>query len=180
VQMVPPIEGAHEDTSRRNFHVVAIYGICAAISAALGLPALAYLLFPPKVKKGEEWIEVGDIARLAPNAPVELTFRRTRVDGWKVISEKSTAWVVKSADNQVTAFGPQCTHLGCAYHWEPGKGETGKGQFLCPCHTSLFSMDGSVAAGPAPRALDRYQTKVEGGKLLLGKLREAPAREKKS
>ena len=56
-----------EGTSRRNFYVVAIYGLWGAISAALGLPALFYLLFPPKVKKVDEWIEVGDIGRLAPN-----------------------------------------------------------------------------------------------------------------
>jgi len=96
----------------------------------------------------------------------ELTYRRTRIDGWKVISEKSTAWVVKTAGNQVTAFGPQCTHLGCAYHWEDAKGE-----FLCPCHTSLFSIEGKVMSGPAPRPLDRYETKLNGSKLLLGKLR---------
>lgn len=171
VQVVPASEG--EGTSRRNFYVVAIYGLWGAISAALGLPALIYLLFPPKAKKGEEWIEVGDITRLAPNSPVELTYRRTRVDGWKVTSEKSTAWVVKTADNQVTAFGPQCTHLGCAYHWDDGRD-----QFLCPCHTSLFAINGKVVSGPAPRPLDRYQTRIDGNKLLLGKLQESP--EKKS
>jgi menaquinol-cytochrome c reductase iron-sulfur subunit len=163
VQVVPT--GEDGGTSRRNFYVVAIYGLWAAISAALGLPALFYLLFPPKAKKVDEWIEVGDIGHLTPLLPVEMTFRRTRVDGWKVISEKSTAWVVKDSANQVTAFGPQCTHLGCAYHWEQGKG-----QFLCPCHSSLFSIDGKVAAGPAPRPLDRFQTRLNGSKLLLGKL----------
>ena len=167
--MVLPGKLEGESTSRRNFYVVAIYSLWAAISAALGLPALVYLLFPPKAKKGDDWVEIGDVARLAPNSPVELTFRRTRVDGWKVISEKSTAWVVKGPGNQVTAFGPQCTHLGCAYHWEEGKG-----QFLCPCHTSLFTIDGKVAAGPAPRPLDQYQTKLNGSKLLLGKLQTAP------
>src|ERR1035437_4481842 len=167
VQTGSPIES--EGTSRRNFYVVAIYGLWGAISAALGLPAMAYLLFPPKAKKGEEWIEVGDVGRIAPNSPVALTFRRPRVDGRKVISEKSTAWVVKTADSQVTAFGPQCTHLGCAYHWEDAKGH-----FLCPCHTSLFSIDGKVAAGPAPRPLDRYQTKLNGSKLLLSKLQGSP------
>src|ERR1017187_4757726 len=102
VQMVP--SGESEGPSRRNFYVVAIYSLWGAISAALGLPALVYLLFPPKAKKGDEWIEIGDIARLTPLSPVEMTFRRTRVDGWKVISEKSTVWVVKIADNQVTAL----------------------------------------------------------------------------
>ena len=159
------------DTTRRNFFVGAIYGMMGAISAALGVPALIYLLFPPKAKKESEWIEIGDIARIAPNSPVELTFRRTRTDGWKVISEKSTAWVVKSADNRITAFGPQCTHLGCAYHWEEGKNE-----FLCPCHSSLFGIDGRVISGPAPRPLDRYQTRIEGNKLMVGKLNVAAER----
>jgi len=99
------------------------------------------------------------------NSPVEMTFRRNRIDGWKVISEKSTAWVVKHADSSVTAFGPQCTHLGCAYHWEDAKSE-----FLCPCHSSLFAMDGKVVSGPAPRGLDQYETKIQSGRLLIGPL----------
>ena len=156
-----------EGTSRRRFFVGAIYGLWAAISAALGLPALVYLLFPPKAGKAEEWVEAGDVTRLAANAPVEMTFRKNRVDGWKVISEKSTAWVVKDAANRVTAFGPQCTHLGCAYHWDDAKGE-----FLCPCHNSLFAVDGKVISGPAPRPLDRYDIRLEGSKLLIGRLNQ--------
>ena len=157
-EVVPPVV----------FFVVAIYGLWGAISVALGLPALVYLLLPPKAKKGDEWIEVADLARIAPNSPVELTFRRTRIDGWKVISEKSTAWVVKTADNHVTAFGPQCTHLGCAYHFDEAKK-----QFLCPCHNSVFAIDGNVVAGPAPRPLDRFEAKVQNNKLLLGEIRES-------
>ena len=157
------------ESTRRSFYVGAIYAIGAFISAALGLPAIAYLLVPPKARKADEWIEVGDVTRLAPNTPVEMSFRRNRVDGWKVISEKSTAWVVKGADNQITAFGPQCTHLGCAYHWDESKDE-----FLCPCHSSLFGIDGKVKGGPAPRPLDQYQVKVEGKKLLLGSLHQSP------
>jgi menaquinol-cytochrome c reductase iron-sulfur subunit len=95
-----------------------------------------------------------------------MVFRRNRVDGWKVVSEKGTAWVVKNPDRSVTAFGPQCTHLGCAYHWEESKDE-----FVCPCHNSVFSLDGKVLSGPAPRSLDRFETRIEGGKLLLGGLR---------
>ncbi len=98
-----------------------------------------------------------------------MTFRRNRVDGWKVTSEKSTAWVVKNSSNDVTAFAPQCTHLGCAYHWDQAKTE-----FVCPCHNSLFSIDGKVLGGPAPRPLDRYQTKIEGSKLMVGPVEPAP------
>jgi len=143
----------------------------AAIGAALGLPALVYLFLPPKVRKADEWIEIGDISKLAPNSPVEMAFRRNRIDGWKVMSEKGSAWVVKHADGSVVAFGPQCTHLGCAYHWDEGKND-----FVCPCHTSLFSIDGKVLAGPAPRPLERYDTKIQGNKLLLGQLRQTEER----
>ena len=159
-------EMQQEGTTRRNFFVGAIYGIWAVIAAALALPASVYLLLPPKAKREEEWIQVGDINALAPNSPVEMTFRRNRVDGWKIYSEKSTAWVVKTPANRVIAFGPQCTHLGCAYHWDESKTE-----FVCPCHNSLFSADGQVISGPAPRPLDQYDVKVDGGKLLLGRLR---------
>jgi menaquinol-cytochrome c reductase iron-sulfur subunit len=172
---VQPQSESSESPTRRRFQTGAIYGMMAAISAALGLPALAYLLVPGNVKKKDDWIEVGDLTRLSPGVPVELTFRRNRVDGWKVISEKSTAWVIKNGDAQVTAFGPQCTHLGCAYHWEQDKKH-----FLCPCHTSVFSIDGKVTAGPAPRPLDRYETKVQGTKLLLGKLQSSASPERKS
>ena len=158
-----------EGISRRNFYVGAIYGMWAAIGAALGLPALVYLFFPPKARHEEEWVEVGDVSKLSVGSPVEMTFRRNRIDGWKVTSENSTAWVVKQADNRIVAFGPQCTHLGCAYHWDEQKTE-----FLCPCLNSLFAVDGKVAGGPAPRPLDRYDTKIDGKKLLIGRLRQAP------
>lgn len=166
--MHSPEPGNGQGTSRRRFYVAAIYGIWAAIAGALSVPALAYLFFPPKARKEDEWVEVGDVSRLAPATPVEMVFRRNRVDGWKINSEKGTTWVVRQAGGGITAFGPQCTHLGCAYHWDERKNE-----FLCPCHNSLFAIDGSVVSGPAPRPLDRYETRIDGNKLLLGRLRQA-------
>jgi menaquinol-cytochrome c reductase iron-sulfur subunit len=100
---------------------------------------------------------------------MEMVFRQNRVDGWKIQSEKTSAWVVKLADSEVVAYGPQCTHLGCAYHWDDSRN-----YFLCPCHSSIFNIDGTVISGPAPRPLDRYETKIEKGKLLLGALRQSP------
>jgi menaquinol-cytochrome c reductase iron-sulfur subunit len=152
-------------SSRRALLQAAICGLGAAIAGALGLPALAYLLTPSKSRQQDSWIEIGEVDRFQAGAPIEVAFRRSRADAWKVVSEKDTAWVVKRADGGVTAFGPQCTHLGCAYHWDDGRQ-----QFLCPCHSSLFRMDGTVISGPAPRPLDRYETKVENGRLMVGPL----------
>jgi menaquinol-cytochrome c reductase iron-sulfur subunit len=152
-----------DSDNRRTFFVTLIYGLWGVISAALALPAAAYLLLPPRAKKTGEWVPAGDAGQLQPDVPEEMVFRRNRVDGWKITSEKTSAWVVKTAANQVVAYAPQCTHLGCAYRWDE-KGH----YFLCPCHTSTFGLDGKVLSGPAPRPLDRYEVKVESGKILIG------------
>ena len=136
--------------SRRRFYLTIIYGLWAIMSAALAGPALIYLLLPPRLRKEQQWVDAGDVSKLEPNVPVEMVFRKNRLDGWKLSSEKQTAWVVKLAGQNVVAYGPQCTHLGCAYHWDERKSE-----FLCPCHNSVFSIDGKVVSGPAPRPLDR-------------------------
>ncbi len=156
---------AENEVTRRKFYVAAIYGLWGVIAAALSIPAAIYLLLPPKLRKMAEWVEAGDISSLEPRMPVEMVFRQNRVDGWRIQSEKTSAWVVKFPDSRIAAYGPQCTHLGCAYHWDDSRN-----YFLCPCHTSIFNIDGAVVSGPAPRPLDRYETKVENGKLLLGRL----------
>ncbi|MFN7997216.1 MAG: ubiquinol-cytochrome c reductase iron-sulfur subunit [Bryobacteraceae bacterium] len=166
-----PKTDAASSISRRGFYVGIIYGLWSLIAAALSIPAAIYLLIPPRLRKTDEWAEAGDISKLEPRAPVEMVFRRNRVDGWKISSEKTTAWIVKFSDSDVVAYGPQCTHLGCAYHWDDKRND-----FLCPCHTSVFGIDGQVISGPAPRSLDRFQTKIEHGKLFLGAL--GPAKEK--
>jgi len=170
-----PVVPEPKEPTRRRLYVLAIQGMGALMGAAMGIPAIAYLFSAPRApqesapgQSNGQWVEAGDVASLTPNEPVEMAFRRNRVDGWKVISEKGSAWVVKRPDQSITAFGSQCTHLGCAYHWDDGKD-----QFICPCHNSLFSLDGKVLAGPAPRPLDRYETKIENGKLMLGTLRES-------
>jgi menaquinol-cytochrome c reductase iron-sulfur subunit len=155
---------------RRAFHLTVIYGLWGIISAGLGIPAALYLLIPGRTRAGGEWAEAGDIAGLKPNEPEELVFRRTRYDGWKVTSEKMSAWVVKTAADQVVAFAPQCTHLGCGYRWDEQRRN-----FLCPCHNSAFDIDGKVLSGPAPRPLDRFDVQIKGTELLLGPIRTSEA-----
>jgi len=154
------------NSDRRGFFLTIVYGLWAAMAAALSLPAAIYLLLPPKLRRDTEWTDAGDVTKMVSDSPVEMVFRRNRTDGWRVLSEKSTAWAVK-LNNEIIAFAPQCTHLGCAYHWDDPKK-----QFLCPCHTSVFSIDGKVISGPAPRPLDRFNAKVENNKLLLGDIQE--------
>ena len=156
-----------EDISRRSFYTGMIYGIWGVITASLAAPAAVYLLFPPSNRKTADWIDAGDIGSIPSGVPTEVSFQRKRVDGWKVTSEKTTAWVLRESEEKVVAYSPQCTHLGCAYHWE-GQSST----FVCPCHNSEFSKTGEVLTGPAPRPLDRYPVKIEAGRLKLGPLNQ--------
>jgi menaquinol-cytochrome c reductase iron-sulfur subunit len=156
------------EVTRRRFYSGFIYGAGAIMTAALAIPAVLYLLIPTGRKRTSNWIDAGDVSKLDPNTPVEVSFQQTVDDGWNTSIQKKTAWVVKLPGSGIVAYGSQCTHLGCAYHWEEGTQ-----QFLCPCHTSIFALDGKVLAGPAPRPLDRYVSKVQNNKLLLGPLEES-------
>lgn len=162
----PDISG--ERIPRRTFQLALIYVLGAVISLALAIPTIVYLFMPPRTRKQTGWVDAGDVSQLTPGSPVEMSFQQSRVDGWRVVTEKKTAWVVRTAGNNVVAFGPQCTHLGCAYHWDDSVKK-----FACPCHSSFFSIQGQVLGGPAPRPLDRYVTQIKNNRLLVGPLKSA-------
>jgi Rieske Fe-S protein len=65
----------------------------------------------------------------------------------------------------VYAISLVCTHLGCIVKASPG----GTGGFECPCHGSRFTADGSVAKGPAPKALPwlKVSSSGAGGKFVV-------------
>lgn len=157
-----------QSTSRRDFTVRAIFGLASVMGLALSAPAAMYVFTRPKSMKETGWVDAGSINDLNFGAPQELPILRIRVDGWKIRTERDTAWVIRNADGTITAFSPQCTHLGCAYHWQERTGS-----FLCPCHGSAFSLTGAVISGPAPRPLDRYEVKVEGNRLWLGQIQKS-------
>jgi len=149
--------------TRRTFYKAIISGLGSVMSMALAAPAAAYLLVANDSKRRDNLVEAAKLTQLKIGKPQEVSFERTRVDGWRKFQEKAIAWVVRTGENDVVAYSPQCTHLGCAYHWE----ESGN-QFVCPCHGSRFSIDGTVLEGPASRPLDRYPVHVENSKLLIG------------
>jgi menaquinol-cytochrome c reductase iron-sulfur subunit len=150
-------------STRRRFAVRAIYGLTGLMSVALATPAMIYVFGTPDSKRQSGWIDAGAVSALSVGAPTEVPVLRIRTDGWKIKSERDTAWIVREASGEIIAFSPRCTHLGCAYHWDPSKN-----MFACPCHGSLFLPTGAVVSGPAPRPLDRYIVKIDGDRLWLG------------
>src|SRR5260370_19901161 len=147
--------GTENTSERRAFFLTVIYGLWAAIGTALSIPAAIYLLFPPRLRRENQWTEAGDVAKMVPSSPVEMVFRRTRIDGWRIFSEKSTAWAVKLGNGEGNVVAPQCTHLGSAYFWGGSKK-----QFICAFHTSAFSIEGKVTSATASRTLARLAAKL--------------------
>lgn len=148
--------------NRRYVLVGGIYVAFASICAGLGAPAAPYLLSPPKGQSRTPWINAGSLNEFAPGSPQTVAFRFNRAGGWRTGGEEASAWVVNQGAGRIAAFSPACTHLGCLYRWQ----ETAN-QFLCPCHGSRFAIDGELLAGPAQRPLDRYEVRVESGRVWL-------------
>ncbi|OGR57349.1 MAG: hypothetical protein A3I11_07165 [Elusimicrobia bacterium RIFCSPLOWO2_02_FULL_39_32] len=148
--------------SRRSFLtyvIVSLGGLMGAILTGLGG---GYFLSPIWRKKEDSWIDLGLVKDFTEGEPLKINFTVRKRDAWSTIESKSSAWIITANQKDFIAFDPKCTHLGCPYRWS-----VEKRQFLCPCHTATFSVDGEVVSGPPPRALDRYPTKVVGGHLLI-------------
>jgi len=75
-------------------------------------------------------------------------------------------WIFRDDDGGIYAISSVCTHLGCIVQQQKD------GQFLCPCHGSVFTGDGKVAAGPAPGPLNWIEMSVApDGQIVVNKMR---------
>jgi len=151
-----------EELSRRTFLTRAALALGGLIGAALSGIGLGYFVSPAFRKKAGAWVDLGSVKDFKPGAPLLVEYTQRKRDAWVTSVNRSSAWVVTADGKEFTAFDPRCTHLGCPFRWNAGEKK-----FLCPCHTASFAMDGKVLGGPPPRPLDRYETKVEGGRLMI-------------
>ncbi len=151
-----------QGVSRRNFMTRAIIAIFGFVTAAVTVPLAGFGILPAIRKRDPGWSDAGTARDLVVNEPQERRFFETVAQGWQEERVERAVWLVKKPDGRVTAFSPACPHLGCGYRWFPADQ-----QFKCPCHASHFDINGKVLSGPAPRALDTLDIKVENGKVLV-------------
>jgi menaquinol-cytochrome c reductase iron-sulfur subunit len=148
--------------SRRDFMKMVIAGISGAIGAAIGVPAIAYVVGPALQKRIDEWIRLGSVNKVEVNIPTLFKTVIQKQTGWINAEEEFSAYVLTENGQDFTVMSNICTHLGCRVRWIAEK----QG-FFCPCHNGVFSKDGSVVSGPPPRPLDRFESKVEDGVLFV-------------
>lgn len=132
------------DLSRRDFFKL-ITTALLAISGALGLGALIRFL------------------GFQTEPPVKTAFDIGPVDQYPLGSRSLIAEVpavlIHSASG-FTALSLVCTHLGCTV-------EQKDGGFACPCHGSLYDVNGKVLRGPAQKALRALRVEITADKHVV-------------
>lgn len=149
-------------TNRRRFLALASAALAALLAALLAVPLLGAVVGPSFRRLRRRFARVGRVTGLPVGQPVELSYRDRTIDAYLARTITRQVWVVKHPGGGVTVFSPICPHLGCRYEWVPAASH-----FYCPCHHSVFAIDGAVLGGPAPRPLDTLPSRIEGGQLRV-------------
>jgi menaquinol-cytochrome c reductase iron-sulfur subunit len=141
--------------------------------AMIALPGLGFALGPLfEESEPERWQDVGpeDDFNKSTYVPKVMSISPEVGD-----AGKTTVYVRTydpKRDKQVkgqdplpyVAISTRCAHLGC-----PVRYIQASQKFVCPCHGGVYGYQGEVIGGPPVRPLDRFYTKVEGGRVLVGK-----------
>lgn len=78
------------------------------------------------------------------------------------ITKRGTVFITKNND-EIKIFDAHCTHMGCVLNFSESENA-----FVCPCHSSKFSLDGTVLKGPAQKKLDTLSFTINQKNLLIG------------
>jgi menaquinol-cytochrome c reductase iron-sulfur subunit len=156
------MDHAKTGMGRRTFMSAFIATAGGLIGAALGLPAVAYVVGPALQRVTGNWIQLGAVAKVELGVPTLFKTKIERQAGWIVEEQEISAYVLTDDGQNFVAISNVCTHLGCRARWIEDQQI-----FFCPCHNGVFDKNGEVVSGPPPRALDRYETKVEDAVLYV-------------
>ena len=138
---------------------VAVLGGLVALT--IGGVAVTTTMGPSAGPAKESWLPVAKLSDL-PAGKVTTILLNYQAKSGIYSQAMSTPVMVSRLSDEIIAYKTSCPHLGCTVRWD-GRSD----QFRCACHGGTFDSSGKVTAGPPPRGLDRYQTKVEADQLLV-------------
>jgi Rieske Fe-S protein len=137
-------------------------------AAAIGVPVLGALTAPAvrvTVKGARGFVPVLALEALPlDGTPVGIpVVVEAPEDAWSRLppTEVGAVYLRRLPGEQgILAFTTVCPHLGCRIDYQPSRQH-----FVCPCHESVFGLDGQVTSGPSPRGMDDLGTRVVGGQI---------------
>jgi menaquinol-cytochrome c reductase iron-sulfur subunit len=150
--------------TRRDFYRSATIILNGLMGLVLAVPAIAYLMTPFR-RKGRELGSrpLARLSQLKVGVPRSFAIIEERQDAWvKYPAEPvGSVWLIRQPEGRqpaVLALTSECPHLGCAVNL------TADGKdFLCPCHTSSFDLDGNPRNSVPPRPMDRLEVSLGDG-----------------
>jgi quinol---cytochrome c reductase iron-sulfur subunit, bacillus type len=150
--------------SRRSFLGVLLGFGTVVMGAALSIPLIRVALHPLLTTTTEiDWSDVGNIDEFTSlTAPLKRLIKVEQRDAWRKIIAEKAVYVLPTKNGVPRVLSPICPHLGCSIPWNEAKQ-----QFVCPCHVAVFAMDGAKISGPAPRAMDDLESKIDNGVLKV-------------
>lgn len=148
--------------SRRKFFKILSGVFAGLITFSLSFPLIETLAGTIIKKKSKSYSKVTSLNSIPENEPVEPSFVMTEEDAFIENTKAQEVWVVKKSDSNITVFSPICPHLGCRYQWN-----SNSELFICPCHHSVFDINGKVVSGPAPRPLDTLPKMIKDDNLYV-------------
>jgi menaquinol-cytochrome c reductase iron-sulfur subunit len=151
-----------EKTSRRSFLGYVVAGIGAFIASVLGASTAIFAASPLLAERRAARVALGPVDGFQVGVPKLVGFTLEVKDGWVLEEARKSVWVVRERNDAFLTYSPRCTHLGCIVSWIPDQRV-----FRSPCHDGVFAIDGQVLSGPPPRPLDRLDSWVEDGKLVI-------------
>src|SRR5436305_3422439 len=183
-----PAAGDAERFPRSRLLERATLGLGGLVAAGVALPAVGFAVLPSFLGQRRRPVDLGPIAAFPEGEFVVATFLADPQAG--EVSRRAAYIRNNGLLGTVPSFtimSNRCTHARCPTQpngplfmqqrtaertsaAEVGLVPTQPSGFGCPCHGSQFDNEGNRTAGPAPRALDRYEFSIRNGRLLLGRL----------
>jgi menaquinol-cytochrome c reductase iron-sulfur subunit len=162
--MTDPDTHPHEPVTpeRRTFLMGLSAGLAGVAGLLIGIPVIGFLIAPVRRPIPDAWRPVGRIGDFPVGAMVKVAYADPEPLPWAGFIADSAVWLDRRDADTFVALSMYCTHTGCPVEWAQSTG-----LFFCPCHGGTFNRDGSVAAGPPPRPLDRHETRVRNGMLEI-------------
>jgi Rieske Fe-S protein len=69
---------------------------------------------------------------------------------------------IRDSEDSVIGIDPTCTHQQCTVEHKEGSDK-----FECPCHGSVYDLQGNVLKGPAEKPLTRFETSLDNQRVVI-------------
>ena len=150
------------DITRRGFVGWAVGAGAGFVALAAGIPLVGSVVVPLAQANQGAYVRVAAVKDIPIGEPFGISFVEESQDAYQFSMLPHSVYVLKTSETDLVVYSPVCPHLGCQVFFDRQKRE-----YVCPCHNSVFSVDGTRISGPTPRSLDTLPSKIEKGDLFV-------------